>query len=135
MTTGAWDPKTKATVQQVAIDAGLLQRLLALAESDQLDDLASTMRADDQRQQAIMQAAQSQWHEALRDYSNEQLLALMRFFTVVEMQLSHWVGGAKSPVIAINALLKQRGVKLDKAMLLWMRENSHNRFIPNGAVM
>ena len=135
MTTGAWDPDSKTTVSAVELDEQLLQRLLQLAQSGQMDDLSSSMSEQDQRQNAIMQAAQKQWDDALRDYSDTQLLALLRFFTLVEMQLSHWVGGAKSPVIAINSVLKKRGVKLDQDTLRWIRKHSNNRFIPNGAVL
>ncbi|MGB5325866.1 MAG: hypothetical protein WBN40_10640, partial [Pseudomonadales bacterium] len=59
-------------------------------------------------------------------------LALMRFFTCAEMQLPGWQAGDKSPVIAINKILKRRGHKLDKAMLGWIRQHSDNRFLPNG---
>ena len=135
MTTGAWDPDSKTTISAVELDVQLLQRLLALAENGPMDDLASSMSEHDQRQNAIMQASTSQWEVALRDYSDSQLLALLRLFTLVEVQLSHWVGGAKSPVIAITAMLKKRGVKLDQDTLRWIRKNSSNRFIPNGAIL
>ena len=80
-----------------------------------------------------MQADTPSWQTALADHSDEHLIALIRFFTVVEMQLPNWVGGAKSPVISINKVLRSRGQKLDRDMLLWIKANSDNRFIPNGS--
>ena len=84
-------------------------------------------------QYAIMQATPDAWQQALADVSDDDLLALIRFFTVVEMKLPQWEGGAQSPVISINRLLKSRGSKLDREMLLWIKANSDNRFIPNGS--
>ena len=55
------------------------------------------------------------------------------FFTLIEMALPEWAAGAKSPVISINKILKSRGHKLEKDMLLWIKQNSDNRFIPNGS--
>ena len=133
MTTGTWDPSSKASTLSVSIDPALLQRFLLLAENDQLSDLASNINEQDRSQFAIMQADLTAWKEALTDHSEAQLIALIRFFTLIEMALPEWAAGAKSPVISINKILKSRGHKLDKAMLLWIKKNSDNRFIPNGS--
>ena len=133
MTTGTWDPSSKASTLSVSIDSALLQRFLLLAENDQLSDLANNIDEQDRSQFALMQADLTAWKNALTDYSEGQLIALIRFFTLVEMALPEWAAGAKSPVISINKILKSRGHKLDKAMLLWIKQNSDNRFIPNGS--
>ena len=135
MSTGYWDPNSKQSDSANAIDAALLQRLLALGEAENIGDLATQMSAQDQHQSAIMHADHSQWQAALADYDEQQLIALIRFFTVVESQLSDWVGGGHSPVISIHRILKQRGGQLDREMLLWIKQNSSNRFLPNGAVL
>ncbi|MEZ7985017.1 MAG: hypothetical protein QMB64_04230, partial [Pseudomonadales bacterium] len=96
-------------------------------------DLANNIDEQDKSQFAIMQADLTQWKNALNDYSETQLIALIRFFTLIEMALPEWAAGAKSPVISINKILKSRGHKLEKEMLLWIKQNSDNRFIPNGA--
>tara|TARA_B110000879_G_scaffold134069_1_gene175542 strand:- start:137 stop:547 length:411 start_codon:yes stop_codon:yes gene_type:complete len=133
MTTGTWDPSSKASTLDVSIDPALLQRFLVLAENDQLSDLEKQIDKPDRSQYSIMQADLTAWKKALNDYSEAQLIALIRFFTLVEMALPEWTAGAKSPVISINKILKSRGHKLDKAMLLWIKQNSDNRFIPNGS--
>ena len=133
MTTGTWDPGSKTSKLDVNIDPALLQRFLVLAENNQLSDLANNIDEQDKSQFAIMQADLTQWKNALNDYSETQLIALIRFFTLIEMALPEWAAGAKSPVISINKILKSRGHKLEKEMLLWIKQNSDNRFIPNGA--
>jgi hypothetical protein len=133
MTTGTWDPSSNTSKLDVSIDEALLQRFLGMAENDQLSNLATLMDEQDKSQFAIMQADLTQWKTALNDYNEAQLIALIRFFTMVEMALPEWAAGAKSPVISINKILKSRGHKLEKEMLLWIKKNSDNRFIPNGS--
>lgn len=133
MTTGTWDPGSKTSKLDVNIDPALLQRFLVLAENNQLSDLANNIDEQDKSQFAIMQADLTQWKNALNDHHETQLIALICFFTLIEMALPEWAAGAKSPVISINKILKSRGHKLEKEMLLWIKQNSDNRFIPNGA--
>jgi len=133
MTTGTWDPSSNTSKLDVSIDPALLQRFLVMAENDQLSDLATQIDEQDRSQFAIMQADLTQWKAALNDYNEVQLIALIRFFTLVEMALPEWAAGAKSPVISINKILKSRGHKLEKEMLLWIKQNSDNRSIPNGS--
>ncbi|HAW15052.1 MAG TPA: hypothetical protein DCW37_07610 [Cellvibrionales bacterium] len=133
MTTGTWDPGSKTSKLDVNINPALLQRFLVLAENNQLSDLANNIDEQDKLQFAIMKADLTQWKNALNDYSETQLIALIRFFTLIEMALPEWAAGAKSPVISINKILKSRGHKLEKDMLLWIKQNSDNRFIPNGS--
>lgn len=135
MSIGAWDPESKKTSLDINIDPQLLLRLVAIGEKEDLTQLESLMLEPDKQQQALMQADLAGWQAAVADYSDEQLTALIRFFTKVEMTLNHWIGGAKSPVISLNRILRSRGKKLDKAMLLWIKQNSDNRFIPNGPPM
>ena len=99
MTTGSWDPDSKKSASNISIDSELLARLLTIAEGPDLMQLETLMSEQDQQQNAIMQADLAAWQSALGDYSDEQLIALIRFFTLVEMKLGHWVGGAKAPVI------------------------------------
>lgn len=137
MSTGTWDPSSNTSKLDINIDpaslADLLKRFLALAENNQLNDLATQMSEQDKSQFAIMQADLALWQNTLSDYSEAQLIALIQFFTIVEMALPEWVAGAKSPVISINKILKSRGHKLDREMLMWIKQNSDNRFIPNGS--
>ncbi|NNC55905.1 MAG: hypothetical protein HKO07_09320 [Pseudomonadales bacterium] len=134
MTTGSWDPESGTSTAGAELDAQLLGRLLTIAESGSLDALEALMTPDDVKRSAIMQLPLTSWETALENYNNAQLLALIRFFTLAEMQLPGWQAGEKSPVIAINRLLKGRGHKLEKPLLQWIRQNSDNRFLPNGPI-
>ena len=68
------------------------------------------------------------------EFSNEEIEHLMRFFTIAE-QLPGWHAADNSPVIWLGKLLKQRGVGINKELVLWIKENSDNRFLPHGPLI
>ena len=83
----------------------------------------------------ILRLSDEIWLQSLNDFDNSELLDLIKFFTLIEMQLDDWISGENSPVIKINKILKKRGIKLDQQMLLWIKKNSSNRYIPNGKIL
>ena len=101
MTTGTWDPSSKTSKLDVNIDPALLQRFLVLAVNNQLSDLANNIDEQDKSQFAIMQADLTQWKNALNDYNETQLIALIRFFTLIEMALPEWAAGASHRLLAL----------------------------------
>ena len=75
------------------------------------------------------------WHACCENYQQQQLIGLIKFFTLLEELHEDFNCGDKSPVIAINKLLKQRKTPLSKDILQWIKENSRNRFLPNGRIL
>lgn len=134
MTIGSWNPNDSGNSSD-AIDTAFIDHCLVIAQTDAINAIEQALSKSEKSMQHVMQASQSTWFSALETYNDAQLIDLIRFFTLIEMQLSNWVGGNQSPVISINNLLKKRGVKLDKSLLLWIRANSSNRYIPNGAAL
>ena len=68
MTTGTWDPSSNNNGKvNASISPDLIQRFLALAESDQLADLASQISAEDQSQFVVMKADLTQWKSVLAE--------------------------------------------------------------------
>lgn len=135
MTVGAWDPNQSEQSMEHTIDQQNLLAFIALSEQDQLEALENHL--DDALIAAsapLMTLGKKQWFAAAESLSEEQIVHLIRFFTLAEMQLSGWQAGSESPVIWLTKVLRQRKAPLDKAMLLWIRANSDNRFLPNGAL-
>lgn len=113
----------------------MLKRFTKLSKEDKLDSLSEHMSEQEKQQSKLMSLEKDQWLTLLEDFENDELVDLIRFLTIAEMQISGWRIGEKSPVITINKLLRERGQKLDKELLKWIRENSDNRFIPNGPIL
>jgi len=133
MAIGSWTPeKEKDTL---SIDTQWLQKCIALSRSDKLELLPAPFSEQEQQKYAVfMRVAPEQWQAAVADLSNDELVDLIRFFTRAEKLISGWDAGKESPAIWINKALRKRGEKLSRDMLLWIRANTDNRFIPNGGL-
>lgn len=132
MSLGSWDPEAESAATRIEIDPSTLERLVAYSSDDQLDSLEQLISGDDsQVLSGLMKLEHPQWLETADSLPDETLLHLIRFFTVAE-NLPGWEAGANSPVIPLAKSLRKRGVRLDKAMLQWMRQVNPNRYLPYG---
>ena len=132
MNIGSWDPNEKNTSADDEVNSELLACFIAATKK--LPCELNTILPNEQLQQSqIIESSASAWQIAINEFSNEELVLLIQFFTVVEAQLPAWAAGAKSPAILINKELRRRGEKLNKEILLWIKDNTDNRFIPNGS--
>lgn len=133
MSIGSWTPESSSSSDS-AISQDFLQRALHIVDNDQIHSLMDALTEEEKAQYSIMHCETQPWSDALKGYDNDKLIKLIKFFALAEMQLPGWQAGENSPVIAINRYLVSQGDKLDKSTLLWLREHSTNRFIPNGAI-
>ena len=77
--------------------------------------------------------AASDWAGAAEALATDQLIALVRLFTVAE-GLPGWEAGARSPVIPMAAELKKRG-DFPTDLTSWIKSRTDNRFLPYGSLM
>ena len=132
MSLGSWDPDADAAAQNIAIDTSTLIRFITFSQQDQLGKLADLLDQDEsQRLSGLMQLDHSLWQSAADSLTDDEVVHLIRFFAVAE-NLPGWEAGAQSPVIALAKTLRKRGQRLDKSLLLWLREVNENRFLPYG---
>ena len=135
MSLGSWDPQTEQSASDFQIDHDLLHLFISLSERELLDQLNQQLSAEQQQVQArLMQVDKDDWFKALQNYNDTQLQHLMRFFTVAE-QLPGWEAGEKSPVIWIGKVLKQRGTGIQRELILWIKANSRNQYLPHGPLL
>jgi hypothetical protein len=116
----------------ILLQGDLLRRLIEFDRKDQLAQLEQLLSADDkQRLAPLMKIEHNTWRVAAEPLQNDDLLHLIRFFAVAE-NLPGWAAGANSPVIPLAKILRQRGARLDKPLLQWLREVNDNRYLPYG---
>jgi len=133
MTIGSWTPEKEKNT--LTIESQWLQRCIAISREDQLEALPAPFTSDEQQRYSVfMRVSQEHWQAAAEELSNDDIIALIRFFTRAEKLISGWDAGKESPAIWLNKVLRKRGEKLDREMLLWIRNNTDNRFIPNGGL-
>jgi hypothetical protein len=132
MSLGSWDPKIATEGSALLLEAALLHRLIEFDRKDQLAQLEQLLSAEDkQRFAPLMKIDHNTWRVATEPLHEADLLHLIRFFAVAE-NLPGWEAGAASPVIPLAKMLRQRGARLDKQLLQWLREVNDNRYLPYG---
>jgi hypothetical protein len=74
------------------------------------------------------------WALVAESMADTAVVDLIRLFTLAESRLLGWEAGAKSPVVALAALLRQRDA-YPKELTTWIKANTNNRFLPYGSLM
>ena len=74
------------------------------------------------------------WLDAGQELTSDSLVALIRLFTLGEGRFSTWQAGAKSAVVKLVRVLKQRG-EMTPELTRWIKANTDNRFLPHGDLM
>ena len=141
---GIWDGDAEAGL---AIDAALLRALLAFClQSDAMgqgdgnpaldaNQLQQRMPAAEQtRLSALMRRDLADWKTPLSTLSDAELIALVRFFALAEVELPGWEAGKRSPAIACARVLRARG-SYPGELTRWLRKHSSNRFLPYGSLL
>ena len=133
MSTGTWDPKQGATADNKVIDLDIIREFINYSESNQLDEISTLVSAQTQMdQRPLMSLEQKEWISVGNKLNDEEVIHLIRFFTIAESRLPGWDSGSKSPVIGLVKALKKRKSPPDQTLVLWIRENSDNRYLPHG---
>jgi hypothetical protein len=126
---GVWQPDE----HHVTLDAALLERLLAAAACLDQRDFALTP-IEIERFAAVMRMPAADWQTLIATESVARLIALVKFFTLAEMQLPGWEALARSPVIPLVAELKRRK-SYPAELTAWIKANTTNRFLPYGSLL
>ncbi|ODS23321.1 hypothetical protein AB835_09585 [Candidatus Endobugula sertula] len=135
MTTDIWNPTQKSIQSSYVINMTFLQSIIQLMEdNDSLSVESLLTHEEQQKHRFIMQLPKEQWFAIKDSLSVDDIHLLIKFFTLAEMQFSDWTGKEKSPVIWLTKILRQKGKILEKELLLWIKENSSNKFLPYGAL-
>lgn len=131
MTIGVWQPAKADAEKGLSLDD---LKAYAVLTDGALENLATSLSAaqigGDGR---LMRLDEAPWQVATA-LSNEELVNLVRFFTLAERQLPGWDGGKQSPVIYLVRILKQREA-FTPVLRQWVKANTDNRYLPNGALL
>ena len=134
MSLGTWTPNTEK--KALDINANDINQFIPLGNENDVSTSVTTL-TDEQLHllTTLVKQERDFWQQAAETLTAENIICLIRFFTLVEEQHSQLTTGNNSPVITLNKMLKQRKTPLSKEMLQWIKTNSSNRFLPNGSVL
>jgi hypothetical protein len=127
MSVNTYDPNAAAQ----PIDSELVQQLCVLATGLDSDVLALN-DAEVARFSAL--ASHADWSATADALSDAEISALIRVFTLGEMEYSSWTAGEKSPVVSLVKVLKQRGA-YDAEFTRWIKARTTNKFLPHGSLL
>ncbi len=122
-----FDPSTQLTP-----DATRIERLLLA--STQLEEPSFGFSPEEiQHLAPLMRCQRDEWSAAAESLNDEQLVCLVRLFTLAEA-LPGWQAGERSPVIGLMAELRSRNA-VPADLGAWIRSNTENRFLPWGSLL
>lgn len=135
MSTNTWTPDAELNKQITQISTEELMSYIKIGKSAEIEKLIGQLNKKNiSAITPLMKQDISFWQSHCLTFSNDDVIALIRFFTIAEEKHSQLFAGKDSSVIALNKFLKSRNEKLSKDDLTWIRKNSSNRYIPNGSV-
>ena len=133
MSVEEWRP-----VQKITIDLAKLRQYAAIASNFDGSNVAASLPVENiSTDSFLMSAAAADWAQA-DELNSDDISNLIRFFALAEMQLPGWEAGKSSPVIYLFKLLRKKtdvDAEALKALRSWIKTNSDNRYLPNGAVI
>ena len=124
---GSWEPDEPALSD--------VHRKILDAASKALGEPQLGLSAEQQNsiRQAVRASTES-WRDFAQEQSSAEITNWIRALTRAEMTLTGFELGARSPVIALIRLLKQRGEYPDD-LTEWVKANTDNRFLPYGSLL
>ena len=129
MAIDVWEPQ-----QPLTVTAERLSELAAqMADADD-GNLAGILGEEGVKRDAgLMTQPEENWSVA-ESLPDGDIVALVRFFTLAEMQLTGWEAGKRSPVIPLVKILKARSA-FTPELRKWIKASTDNRYLPNGAAL
>jgi hypothetical protein len=125
MSVESFDPSAAPT----GLDDETIAALCALVPSD---DTLTLSAADVSR--FAPASKHEDWSGKVACLADDDIVGLIRLFTLGEEQYAEWSAGAQSPVVALVRELKSRGVYTPE-LTRWIKGHTSNKFLPHGSLM
>ena len=133
MSFNSFDPQQFDPSQASAeLDNALVEQSIMAANAQ--DDGAQLRLTADEVAALVPAITHAGWSTVAQDLSTQDLVALIRLFTLGEGQFSSWQAGAKSAVIKLAGVMKARK-EMTPELTAWIKANTDNRFLPYGDLM
>ncbi len=127
----SWDP---SSADKTTLSDAALASFLTAARAVGADDDSFGFSEADAQQLASLASDSAPWKLRAGSLDSAEMISLIRLFTLAEDRLPGWQAGAKSPVIALARVLRQRGEFPDE-LTSWIKDNTSNKFLPYGSLM
>ena len=93
---GSWAPEQGQKDQQAGINPKILSQFAKISASGQLGDISRQLPADQiMEHRHLMREHKDEWSKVAAPLSKNDIIHLIRFFTVAEIQLPGWEAGSR----------------------------------------
>lgn len=123
MSVDSWQPAPTSP----SISEEQVEKLLKLTTPD------TDLTPDLEWIQPFAQLDKKIWLQAGAELKPEQLVKLIKLFTLCEAQ-GNWSLGEKSAVIPLFKLLKKQ-TGIDRELVQWIKQHTDNKYLPFGPLM
>jgi len=113
------------------VDKNLIDKLIEIGKKEDFAALETLFSPEEvERKSNIMRQDFQPWYDIADSLTEEEIVALMKTFTIAEKTLKGWKAGSVSPVIWLGIKLKERKFEhLDK-IREWVKNNgAHNDWL------
>jgi len=82
----------------------------------------------------LMRQSHTFWYSISESLDDEQIVALIKTFTIAEKVIHGWKAGSVSPVVWLFRKLKERTNSDQKKLFNWIIDNTDNVYLPTGSM-
>jgi hypothetical protein len=82
----------------------------------------------------LMRQSYQFWYSISESLDNEQIVALIKTFTIAEKVIHGWKAGSVSPVVWLFRKLRERTNSDHKELSDWIINNADNIYLPTGSM-
>ncbi|MHB0924733.1 MAG: ankyrin repeat domain-containing protein [Bellilinea sp.] len=113
----------------------LLHNLIEIGKSNDLSQLSSLLTVQEQHDFSyIMRLGQQSWLSVAETLSKEEIVALIKCFTIAERVYDVWKAGSVSPVIWLFKKLSSLDLVTSNDIANWVLAHTENEYLPFGTL-
>jgi hypothetical protein len=129
MAVDSWDPAAAAEPSELDV-----QRLCLASGQLETADFGLSVHEIARLALFARQQGAVDWPKLAQGLDSDQVIQLVKLFTLAESAFPAWESGPRSPVVPLVALLKSRDA-YPGDLTRWIKANTSNRFLPHGSLM
>ena len=129
MAVDSWDPSASGEPSELDV-----ARLCLASAHLEMADFGLSVHEIARLAPFARQQGAVDWAQLAQGLEPDQIVALVKLFTLAESTFPAWEAGPRSPVVPLVALLKSRGAYPGE-LTRWIKANTSNRFLPHGSLM
>jgi len=112
-----------------------IQELISIGKSNSYEKLLVFIENfPEHRSGQIMRQSPQFWYSISESLSDEEIISLIKTFTIAEKIVPEWKAGSVAPVIWLFSKLRERTNSEQKELSDWIIQHTENTYLPYGSM-